>query len=148
MQFVEQNGQTAESNLPYRARDNRCPGSKPEVAQIKNFCIRSRQRYGRGLQAENLSDEDIAKVIGNIGPVYGTMYASSSAVRNYRGGVIYDPRCSTRINHAITIVGYTSDAWIIKNSWGPRWGENGFFRLARGSNMCGINTEIAYPILD
>lgn len=83
-----------------------------------------------------------------FGPLYITLNADTLGSRNYRSGVFNDPSCSTSINHAVTLVGYTPDAWIIKNSWGNGWGESGYFRLARGRNMCGINTEIAYPIIN
>ena len=65
-------------------------------------------------------------------------------------GGIFDPwfdfLCPSTINHAITIVGYGTDGttpyWIIKNSWGESWGENGYFRLALGRGLCGINTYV------
>ena len=50
------------------------------------------------------------------------------------------------MNHAVTIVGYDSEAgvdyWIVKNSWGTRWGEDGFMRLQRGVGMCGVGRTI------
>lgn len=54
------------------------------------------------------------------------------------------------MNHAVLLVGWgqTSDGklyWILKNSWGSRWGENGYFRMARGKNMCGIADCASYP---
>ena len=50
-------------------------------------------------------------------------------------------------NHAITIVGWDKKAWIIKNSWGKKWGDGGYFRMKRGDNMCGLNTYITFPIV-
>lgn len=47
-------------------------------------------------------------------------------------------------NHAVLITGYTSDAWIIKNSWGTGWGENGYIRVSRNSAVnCKIGTVIS-----
>jgi len=52
-----------------------------------------------------------------------------------------------KTNHAVTVVGYGTDHsrfakpvkyWIVKNTWGRRWGDGGYFRIVRGSNNCGI----------
>jgi len=75
-----------------------------------------------------------------------------SDFRFYTGGVYSNVNCSTSpadVNHAVLAVGYGSDAgvdyWIIKNSWNANWGENGYFRMARGVNMCGVADCAAYP---
>jgi KDEL-tailed cysteine endopeptidase len=65
-------------------------------------------------------------------------------VQTYSGGV-YRGDCSNELNHVVLIVGYGNDAiegpyWIIKNSWGPLWGEKGYMRIAitSGPGTCGI----------
>lgn len=42
------------------------------------------------------------------------------------------------VDHAVVLVGYDTDYWIIKNSWGPNWGENGYIRIKMGDtfNIC------------
>lgn len=57
----------------------------------------------------------------------------------------------TKLNHAVLITGYGEEGskpfWNVKNSWGPKWGEDGYFRIARGVGECGINTEVVTAIV-
>ena len=57
------------------------------------------------------------------------------------------PFSDYKTDHAILVVGYGSenglDYWLIKNSWGPDWGEGGYIRMKRGVNMCGIGKSLA-----
>lgn len=57
-----------------------------------------------------------------------------------------------KTNHAVLIVGYGENDhegkyWIVKNSWGPAWGENGYFRIRRGVDTCAVESMAvaAYP---
>jgi len=53
------------------------------------------------------------------------------------------------VNHAVLAVGYGTegglDYWIVKNSWSEDWGEQGYFKIERGVNMCGIAQCNSYP---
>jgi len=70
------------------------------------------------------------------------------AMEVYVGGVFDDPSCTPDgLNHAMLLVGYAPEYWILKNSWGESWGENGYVRLARGKNMCGVAEFAIYPSL-
>lgn len=71
-------------------------------------------------------------------------------------GVFDDVNCTAGTSHSVTIVGYgtahyvsgkTLDYWICKNSWSDQWGEEGYFRIARGLNLCGIETYLSVPIV-
>ena len=62
---------------------------------------------------------------------------------SYQGGVL--SKCGISINHAVVLVGVVDEKWIIKNSWGQEWGENGYIRLAKGST-CGLGLTQAYQI--
>ena len=64
---------------------------------------------------------------------------------NYKSGIYNDPDCGTTLTHTVLIVGYGIDYWIIKNSWGGNWGEDGFMRLKIEENeeggICGMLKE-------
>lgn len=53
----------------------------------------------------------------------------------YSSGIFSN--CASNINHAVVAAGYVSGShWIVRNSWGTRWGEKGYMRLKTG-NTCG-----------
>jgi C1A family cysteine protease len=83
------------------------------------------------------------------GPVCGALNADQ--LQTYTSGIFDSSDCSTQVNHGITFVGWGVENgvkyWIIKNSWGTDWGENGYFRIKRGVNMCGINTVYFFPYM-
>ena len=61
-------------------------------------------------------------------------------------------QCKGMPNHAVVITGYDLTTpgwpyWILKNSWGEKWGENGYFRLIYGQNMCGILSRPMVPMV-
>lgn len=83
----------------------------------------------------------------------------ATILETYSSGVI-DPwfrsECDpTQLDHALVIVGYGSESswfgtlnyWIIRNSWGEDWGEQGYFRIARGYGTCGLNNAVSAVIM-
>lgn len=66
--------------------------------------------------------------------------------RFYKSGIYNRGLCRNRLNHAVNIVGYTPSFWLVRNSWGSRWGESGYIRMVRNRNICGINSLVSYPI--
>uniref|UniRef100_A0A6P7GR60 Digestive cysteine proteinase 3-like n=1 Tax=Diabrotica virgifera virgifera TaxID=50390 RepID=A0A6P7GR60_DIAVI len=91
----------------------------------------------------------ITRLKTTVGPV--SMALNSSPLDFYAGGIV-DGNCDPEaIDHGVLIVGYGSengeDYWIVKNSWGSSFGENGFFRIKRGVNQCGLTYEVSYPLV-
>jgi len=73
------------------------------------------------------------------GPV--SVCVAASTWQTYTGGVISS--CSTTVDHCVQAVGYanygeTGAYWIVRNSWGTSWGENGFIWVEIGSDLCSI----------
>ena len=79
------------------------------------------------------------------------MDASMESFGSYSSGVYYEPKCPQNLGHSATIIGYGYDNasgldyWLVKNSWSTDWGAKGFFKIARGFNMCGLTNYLIYP---
>ncbi|CAF0736161.1 unnamed protein product [Rotaria sordida] len=104
------------------------------------------------------SDEKtMAEALVNNGPLFIGLDADSQLFMFYKAGVLSISNCPTArqdMDHAMVVVGYGYDStlrmsyWIIKNSWGQKWGENGYLRLVKDkSNMCGIASMAYYAKL-
>ncbi len=92
----------------------------------------------------------VSLFVGNSSTAYKTIL---STFYSYTGGVLQPAGCLTSLidsNHAVVIVGYGVDKntnipyWKVRNQWGSYWGEQGYFRIRRGSNTCGIESGAFY----
>jgi hypothetical protein len=63
----------------------------------------------------------------------------------YTGGIFPSSECGNVLDHAVFLVGSNPDYWLIQNSWGTTWGENGYIQLQAG-NTCGVCTSASVPI--
>ena len=81
------------------------------------------------------------------GPI--AIAVGANPFKTYGGGIMNITQCpNNTINHVVTLVGYGVSGgvpfWRIKNQWGTTWGEQGYVRITRGNNTCGILTEPVY----
>jgi len=76
--------------------------------------------------------------------------AVTAEMESYTGGLFEDKTGDYDVVHEISIVGYGVDEatgtpyWLIRNSWGQHWGEDGFMRLVRGKNNLAVETDCAW----
>ncbi|VFQ75939.1 unnamed protein product [Cuscuta campestris] len=142
--ITENRGITTEANYPYTKMQGPCQQSKASAAAA---------RLGGFQIVPKNSEAELLKAVSRQ-PVSVSIDAAGQPMQFYAGGV-FAAQCSTLINHAVTAVGYGTDPsgmkyWLLKNSWGPTWGERGFLRLLRDSGVpegqCGVATQSSFPL--
>ncbi|RXG60035.1 Cathepsin O, partial [Armadillidium vulgare] len=97
------------------------------------------------------TERELLAATATVGPISVCIDASSRSFHHYSQGVYYNPDCSSwDLDHAVLVTGYGTyngeEYWMVKNSWGTEWGDNGYIMMARNrSNNCGIATNLAFP---
>ncbi|XP_062136110.1 procathepsin L-like [Drosophila sulfurigaster albostrigata] len=142
LNYVKDNGGIdTESSYPYEETDDDCSYDEDDVgAQISGVS-----------QIESGNEDALADAVANKGPI--SVCVDASFFQNYEGGVLNEPSCSQDTDHAVVIIGYGTDPadgdyWLVRNSWGEDWGEDGYIRMARNcDNQCGIANSAIYPLV-
>ena len=140
--YIAEKGLLEESEYPYTARKGYCQYSMKVNDASKLLHV-------NGYKMVPADDQNqLALAIEKL-PVAVAIMATP-AVQMYHKGIFNDWTCGGGINHAVLAVGYAPEYFIVKNSWGPTWGEAGFIRFARktaGKGICSITTIPIYPVL-
>ena len=142
---IDNGGLCTEKEYPYIGNDSICLQNQcNNVVKIKSYTD------------VKPNDESILKRAVAIGPVSVAIQANVSSFRFYKSGVYQDPECGDQLDHGVLVVGYGTDQdldyWIVKNSWSPEWGDNGYIKILRNdansdSGMCGIASQPSFPIV-
>jgi len=94
-----------------------------------------------GIKNNGGSEATLKQMVATLGPVSVAVDAGDGCDwSSYSSGIFNEPGCFYQTDHAVLAVGYDTNAgyWLIKNSWSTSWGENGYMRLAYGSDMSGV----------
>jgi cathepsin F len=88
---------------------------------------------------------------------FPTVGINAAYMQTYVGGVSCPYICGRNLDHGVLLVGYGASGfapsrlknkpyWIIKNSWGENWGEKGYYKICKGSNVrnkCGVDSMVS-----
>lgn len=129
------------TDYPYVAYSGACRFKKESA-------VTSISKY---YQVDLGNENDLKASVANYGVVSVCIDASDIDFQMYESGIFDIDTCSIfSLDHAVACVGYGTengiDYWIVRNSWGTDWGEEGYIRMVRGKNMCGIASMAVVPI--
>jgi len=158
--YIAANGISAAADVPYTATDATCT----PAGTLSSVALDSYTNVTRG-------STTALETAVTAGPVVVAVAAGDGFFRHYESGVIR--YCDDDVDHFALLVGYGTtadgnDYWLLQNSWGTGWGEDGYFRVSKSAlepeefdwdgdgttdytrvraGTCGILTHGAYPVL-
>ncbi|CAF1437123.1 unnamed protein product [Adineta steineri] len=139
----ENNGIDTEDAYPYEGDSNRCRFKAEGVGATVT-----------GSTAIKSKDEEaLQEAVANIGPIAVAIDSSHTSFQLYKQGVYHEIFCSQiHLDRGLLAVGYGTDSgkdyWLLRNSMGVKWGEQGYIRMTRNKrNECGIATSASYPLV-
>lgn len=118
----------------------------------KNVKIQLVQKKLKYQTSESQSERAV-----QIQPVSVAIQANKQSFQLYKSGIYSNENCGYQLDHGVLLIGYGYDKdldmkyWIIKNSWGNQWGENGYIRIQKDIDddrgLCGIAMQPSIPLL-
>lgn len=143
-QYIKENGGIdTEESYPYEGTEGPCRYDPSDIgATVSGY-----------VDLPEGDEEKLKEVVAQTGTVSVAIDASHGSFQSYSSGIYDEPDCSTsNLDHAVLVVGYGSqdgaDYWLVKNSWGESWGDNGYILMSRNNNnQCGIASQASYPLV-
>jgi len=137
--FKSQNeGICTEASYPYKAKNGQCQYSSCSLAIPAGGIA--------GVTHVQKNSASSLQSALNKQPVAIGIQADQSAFQFYSGGILTGT-CGTQLDHSVLAVGYdtSSNYWLVKNSWGASWGDNGYVKISMDGDKCGILDDASYP---
>jgi C1A family cysteine protease len=132
--YVEKHGLQLESDYPYTATDGTCYSKDTKYKLDACFEVPT-------------NNEKLLQQAVSESPLVVLIEADQRIFQFYESGVINANACGQNLDHAVQLVGYGNengkDYWLVRNSWGSSWGENGYVKLQRNSGVTGGTCGIA-----
>jgi C1A family cysteine protease len=131
--YIKDNGIETQTSYPYAAVDQACNVDASKITPVKVT----------GFTDVTPNNANELKVAIAAGPTSVAIEADTFVFQFYSGGILNSASCGTDLDHAVVAVGYGVDAtkgeyYIVRNSWGPAWGESGYIRIAETNTDLGI----------
>eukprot|EP00299_Pterocystis_sp_00344_P012731 c6151_g1_i1.p1 GENE.c6151_g1_i1~~c6151_g1_i1.p1 ORF type:complete len:353 (+),score=61.42 c6151_g1_i1:31-1059(+) len=169
-QFVKESGFVPyDTCLPYAAcssdsTEGNCAASDYSCSKINTCrtCSTFSDFGGKCVEIDVFPNATIAEygdVPANVHAIKSEIYQrgpipcgiNAEPVLQYTGGIFNDSTADRGINHIISVIGWGvqngTEFWIARNSWGEYWGEMGYFRIATGSDLLGIEDMCSWATL-
>ncbi|KFD57307.1 hypothetical protein M514_01818 [Trichuris suis] len=125
-----------ENCYPYEMEEGKCRREK-----CNNETSEAQVEWAKSFNVSGSHEKELIALLVNWGPIIVTIHVPDW-LQFYKTGVLQQSQCGKVPEHAVLLVGYDFTAptpyYIIKNSWGDDWGEEGYMRLEAGRNTCGL----------
>jgi len=122
-----------------------CPSKEYNTPKCNKTCASGTWAPMKGTRSWTLSGEqDFMAEISANGPIE-VAFTVYEDFLTYKSGVYSHTTGQALGGHAVRMVGWGTENgvayWKIANSWNDSWGDNGYFKIARGNDECGIEDE-------